>query len=167
MHKKLILISGSPCVGKTAVGTRLYESYQNSAYLDGDWCWCVHPFSVTDRRLRNGDKSMSFILSNYLDSDFEYVFFTSVVLTDARIREGILNGITARDYGTAAFTLTCSEETLKTRHDKRGDPGETNFYWLHLPPQPGDIVIDTDGKNIREIVREMKRHIDALTVSAK
>ena len=77
MQKKLILISGSPCVGKTVVGDRLFESYDNSAYLDGDWCWCVHPFSVTDRRLRNGDKSMSFILSNYLDSDFEYVFFTS------------------------------------------------------------------------------------------
>ena len=100
MNKKLILISGSPCVGKTAVGTRLFESYGNSAYLDGDWCWCVHPFSVTDSRLRNGDKSMSFVLSNYLDSDFEYVFFTSVVLTDPIIRENILKGITAKDYET-------------------------------------------------------------------
>ena len=36
MGKKLILISGSPCVGKTAVGTRLLESFDNSAYLDGD-----------------------------------------------------------------------------------------------------------------------------------
>ena len=108
MIKKLILISGSPCVGKTAAGTRLFESYDNSAYLDGDWCWCVHPFSVADSRLRNGDKSMSFVLSNYLDSDFEYVFFTSVVLTDAGIREGILNGITAKDYRVINFTLTCT-----------------------------------------------------------
>ena len=104
---------------------------------------------------------MSFILSNYLDSDFEYVFFTSVVLTDAQIRAGILNGITARDYRTVGFTLTCSAETLKRRHDKRGDPGETDLYWLSLPPYPGDIVIETDDKSIREVVREMKRHIDA------
>ena len=160
MRKKLILISGSPCVGKTAVGTRLFESYDNSAYLDGDWCWCVHPFSVLDPRLRNGDKAMSFLLSNYLDSEFEYVFFTSVVLTDARIREGILKGITAKDFKILGFTLTCSEETLKQRHDKRGDPGETNYYWLHLPPYPGDIVIDTDNKRIRDVVREIKRRID-------
>ncbi|MBR5962417.1 MAG: hypothetical protein IKZ98_15640 [Clostridia bacterium] len=160
MQKKLILISGSPCVGKTAVGERLFESYDNSAYLDGDWCWCVHPFSVTDRRLRNGDKGMSFILSNYLDSDFEYVFFTSVVLTDPGIREGILNGITAKDYQVIGFTLTCSEETLKKRHDKRGDKGETNYYWLHLPPYSGDIVIDTDGKKIGDIVKEMMQHIN-------
>ena len=160
MRKKLILISGSPCVGKTAVGMRLFESYDNSAYLDGDWCWCVHPFSVTDSRLRNGNKSMSFVLSNYLDSDFEYVFFTSVVLTDPQIREGILQRITAKDY------LTCSEESLKKRHDKRGDKGETNYYWLHLPPCPGDIVINTDNKYVRDIVREMKKHIDVYGVNA-
>ena len=160
MQKKLILISGSPCVGKTVVGDRLFESYDNSAYLDGDWCWCVHPFSVTDRRLRNGDKSMSFILSNYLDSDFEYVLFTSVVLTDPGIREGILNGITAKDYQVIGFTLTCSEETLKERHDKRGDKVETNYYWLHLPPCSEDIVIDTDHKRIGDIVKEMMQHIN-------
>ena len=158
MNKKLILISGSPCVGKTAVGTRLFESFDNSAYLDGDWCWCVHPFSVTDSRLRNGDKSMSFVLSN--------VFFTSVVLTDPMIRESILKGITAKDYETIAFTLTCSEESLKKRHDKRGDKGETNYYWLHLPPCPGDIVINTDNKYVRDIVREMKKHIDVYGVNA-
>ena len=79
----------------------------------------------------------------------------------SRIREGILKGITAKDYETIAFTLTCSEETLKKRHDKRGDPGETNDYWLKLPPCPGDIVIDTDNKSIREVAREMKQYISA------
>ena len=105
---------------------------------------------------------MSFVLSNYLDSEFEFVFFTSVVLTDEKIRENILKGITVRDYETIAFTLTCSEETLKKRHDKRGDKGETNYYWLHLPPFPGDIVIDTDNKSIREVVKEIKKKIDAV-----
>ena len=162
MCKKLILISSSPCVGKTTVGTRLFESYDNSAYLDGDWCWCVHPFSVTDTRLRNGDKSMSFVLSNYLDSDFGYVFFTSVVLTNPQIRKNILNGITAKDYDVIGFTLTCSEETLKKRHDRRGDKGEMNYYWLHLPPCSGDIVIDTDDKRVQDVVREMKHYIDEL-----
>ena len=162
MCKKLILISGSPCVGKTTVGSRLFESYDNSAYLDGDWCWCVHPFSVTDTRLRNGDKSMSFVLSNYLDSDFGYVFLTSVVLTNPQIRKNILNGITAKDYDVIGFTLTCSEETLKKRHDRRGDKGEMNYYWLHLPPCSGDIVIDTDDKRVQDVVREMKHYIDEL-----
>lgn len=158
--KKLILLSGSPCVGKTTIGQHLFEQYQNSAYLDGDWCWCVNPFSTKDPRLRNGDKSMSFVLSNYLHSEFEYVFFTSVVLTDPKIRENILNDITAKDYKVIGFTLTCSEETLVKRHDQRGDKGNTSFRWLHLPPYPTDIVIDTDNKTVREIVREMKQRIN-------
>ena len=66
-----------------------------------------------------------------------------------------------KDYETIAFTLICSEETLKKWHDRRGDQGETNFYWLHLPPCRGDIVIDTDNRSIREIVKEMKKQIDA------
>ena len=121
----------------------------------------MHPFSVTDSRLRNGDRSMSFVLSNYLDSDFEYVYFTSVVLTDPMIRERILKGITAKNYEVISFMLTCSEETLKKRHDRRGDQGETNYYWLHLPPCPGDVVVDTDKKSIWDIVREMKKQIDS------
>ncbi|MDO4739276.1 MAG: hypothetical protein Q4A66_01275 [Eubacteriales bacterium] len=157
--KKLILLSGSPCVGKTTVGKCLFEQYTNSAYLDGDWCWCVNPFSVKDKRLRNGDKSMSFVLNNYLTSGFDYVFFTSVVLTDSKIRENILKDITAADYEVIGFTLTCSEETLVRRHNKRGDEGDTDFHWLHLPPYPTDIVINTDDKSVRETAQEINRYI--------
>jgi len=160
--KKLILLSGSPCVGKTTVGQYLFEQYNNSAYLDGDWCWCVNPFSIEDKRLRNGDKSMAFVLSNYLQSEFDYVFFTSVVLTDMEIRENILKDIVATDYEVLGFTLTCSEETLIKRHDERGDEGETNFYWLHLPPYPTDIVIHTDNKTVAEIAQEMRQNIDRI-----
>ena len=32
--KKLILLSGSPCVGKTTVGQYLFAQCDNSAYLD-------------------------------------------------------------------------------------------------------------------------------------
>lgn len=157
--KKLILLSGSPCVGKTTVGKYLFEHYDNSAYLDGDWCWCVNPFSVNDKRLRNGDKSMSFVLSNYLTSGFDYVFFASVVLTDNKIRENILKDITATDYEVIGFTLTCSEDTLVKRHSKRGDQGNTNFHWLHLPPYPTDIVINTDNKPVWRIAHELNRYI--------
>ena len=34
MIQKLIIITGSPCVGKTAVAESLFESYENSAYFD-------------------------------------------------------------------------------------------------------------------------------------
>ena len=88
--QKLIIITGSPCVGKTAVAENLFEAYENCAYFDGDWAWCVNPFSVADPRLRNGDKTMSFALSTYLKSDFDYVIFSSVVVIGGAIRKAIL-----------------------------------------------------------------------------
>lgn len=117
-RQKLIIITGSPCVGKTSVAEKLFESYENSAYFDGDWAWCVNPFSIDDPRLRNGDKTMSFALSTYLNSNFEYVIFSSVVVIGEAIRETILNDISAKDYTIIAFTLKCSEETLIDRHKK-------------------------------------------------
>ena len=96
MKQKLIIITGSPCVGKTTVADLLFQSYENSAFFDGDWAWCVNPFSVTDPRLRNGDR------------------------------------------------------------------GECSFHWLHEPVHPGDIVLNTDGKDPAEIVREMRAIIDAI-----
>ncbi|NLN54961.1 MAG: AAA family ATPase [Clostridiales bacterium] len=160
MKQKLIIISGSPCVGKTTVAERLFDSLSNSAYLDGDWCWCVNPFSITDPRLRNGDKNMSFILSTYLNSVFDYVIFSSVVVMYKTIRETVINDITAKDFDIIGITLTCSEETLRARHKKRGDKGEVSFHWLHLPPYPGDVVINTDGKTVRQTVEIIKALIE-------
>ena len=71
--------------------------------------------------------------------------------------------VTAKNYEVVSFMLTCSEETLKKRHDRRGDQGETNYYWLHLPPCPGDVIVDTDKKSIWDIVRGMKKQIDSVS----
>lgn len=158
--QKLIIITGSPCVGKTTVTDKLFTSYENSAFFDGDWAWCVNPFSLDDPRLRNGDKTMSFALSNYLNSNFDYVFFSSVVAVDKTIRETILKDITAKDYTVIGFTLTCSEETLLERHKKRGDKNECSFFWLHLKPYHSDYIINTDNKGVQQIVNEMRSIID-------
>ena len=155
-NPKLIIISGSPCVGKTTVATSLFESYENSAYLDGDWVWCVNPFSIQAPRLRNGDKNMSFVLSTYLNSHFDYVIFSSVVAMFESIREKILKDITAQGYEIIGFTLTCSEQTLGERHKKRGDHNEVSFEWLRTKHYPGDHVIYTDNKTVSQIVNEMK-----------
>jgi len=158
-EQKLIIISGSPCVGKTTVANSLFKSYENSAYCDGDWMWCVNPFSVNDPRLRNGDKNMSFVLSTYLNSNFKYVIFSSVVVMYESIREPILKDVTAKDYTTIGFTLTCSEKALTERHKKRGDSNDVSFEWLRLEPYPNDYVINTDDKTIAQIVSEIKNII--------
>jgi broad-specificity NMP kinase len=72
------------------------------------------------------------------------------------IREPILKDITAKDYTTIGFTLTCSEKTLTERHKKRGDSNDVSFEWLRLEHYPNDYVINTDDKTIAQIVSEIK-----------
>lgn len=158
--QKLILITGSPWVGKTTVAEKLFISYENSAFFDGDWAWCVHPFSVKDPKLRNDDKTISFALSNNLNSGFQYVFFPSVVTLYPTIRESILRDVTAQDFVVIPFTLTCSEDTLRERHKLRGGTGECSFLWLHEKPCPGDYVINTDHKSVQQIADEIRSIID-------
>ncbi|MCL2056017.1 MAG: AAA family ATPase [Oscillospiraceae bacterium] len=160
MQPKLIIITGSPCVGKTAAAQCLFELYENCAWFDSDWAWCVNPFSISDPRLRNGDKTMSFALSTYLNSAFDYVIFSSVVVIGEDIRKSILRDITATGYEVIAFTLKCSEDTLAERHKSRGDTGEVSFEWLRMDPHPGDYIIDTEGKTIPQIADEIKNTID-------
>jgi len=160
MRQKLIIITDSPCVGKTAVADGLFESYENSAWCDSDWMWCVNPFSISDPRLRNGDKNMSFVLSNYLNSNFDYVILSSVVVIGEEIRKNILDDVMAEDYEVVTFTLKCSEETLAERHKNRGANNEVMFDWLRMEPHPGDYIIDTDDKTIEQIVIEIRGKID-------
>ncbi len=105
---------------------------------------------------------MSFALDNYLQSAFDYVVFSSVVVMYDHIRKPILDAITT-DCQVIAFTLTCSEDTLRARHRKRGDSGECSMHWLHEPSHPGDYVIQTDGKSPQQIVQEMQEIINAAT----
>lgn len=158
LKQKLIIISGSPCVGKTTIADSLVYSYENSAHLDDDWVWRVNPFSFDDPRNEGIYKNMSFVLSTYLNLDFDYVFLSSVRMI-GKGRESLLNNITATDYMTIGFTLTCSEKTLTERHKKRGDDNEVSFKWLRMAPYLNDYVINTDDKTVTQIVNEIKNVI--------
>lgn len=153
MRRKLIIITGSPYVGKSTVTEKVFAMCENSAYLDGDWVWKVNPFSVHDPRLRNGDKNMSFILSTYLRAKFEYVFFASVIATDPEIRRNILADIDYDDYEILGITLTCSRRTLEERYAARGDGNRLTFYFLEQPPYPGDWLLNTDGLDAHKVSR--------------
>jgi hypothetical protein len=95
-----------------------------------------------------------------LNSDFDYVIHSNVVMGFGDIREPILRDITAEGYEVMGFSLTCSEETLTERHRKRGDDGEVDFQWLRAPPYPNDYVINTDDKTVMQIVSEIKSVIN-------
>ena len=76
--KRLILINGTMGVGKSAVSRCIQRLLPACALLDGDWCWNVHPFSVTEESKRRVIDHIVTVLHGYLGcADVQnVVFFT-------------------------------------------------------------------------------------------
>ncbi len=48
----LYMLCGAIGVGKSATGRAFRDMLPNCAFLDGDWCWDMHPFRVTETTKR-------------------------------------------------------------------------------------------------------------------
>lgn len=121
--KTLYLIGGPMGVGKTAVCQRLKARLDRSVFLDGDWCWDMHPFQVTDETKALVMRNISFLLSGFLRCDaFEHVIFAWVMHEQAIVDE-ILARVDASGCAVRAISLTCDGETLCRRLQKDIDAG--------------------------------------------
>ena len=101
---------------------------------------------------------MSFVLSTYMNLNFDYVFLSSVRMQYKHNRDLVLKNIAAKDYALMGFALTCSEKTLTERHKGRGDDGKVSFEWMNKH-HPEDFIIDTDDKTVLQIADEIKHII--------
>ena len=113
--KHLILLNGPMGVGKTTVASLLSRRLDRSAFLDGDWCWMMHPFTVTEETKAMVLDNITHLLGNFLAcSQIDHVIFCWVMdsqeILDAVFAPLDLDGVTVR-----VFTLTASPEALTRR----------------------------------------------------
>ena len=151
----LIMIGGPPWVGKTTCTREVFASLENSAWLDGDDVWRVNPFSVADPRIRNSDRNMSFVLRTYLESKFDYVILSSVVLADKLITDGILNAIEVKGYDLLFFMLSCSRSTLASRSANRDGVTEPESRFTRAASGQDAIHIETTDMAPGEVANIM------------
>lgn len=153
MTKHLYLIGGTMGVGKTTVGKILKDKLANSVYLDGDWCWDMHPFSVTEETKRMVMENIAFLLNNFLRcSAYEHIVFCWVMHEQAIIDE-LLSRIDTTGCETHVLSLVCGEEALKERIERDiekglrtpGDP-ERSVLRLPLYEKLDSIKIDCTSK---------------------
>lgn len=50
--KKFVIVNGTMGVGKSTIVSKLYKELQHSVWLDGDWCWLMNPWVVTEENKR-------------------------------------------------------------------------------------------------------------------
>ena len=113
--RKLIMVNGTMGVGKSTVCNILFKTLNNSVYLDGDWCWNMNPFVVSDENKEMVINNISYLLKSYLNnSGYKYIIFCWVIQDEAIFKQ-ILDKLNGFDFELYKISLVCSEESLKNR----------------------------------------------------
>ncbi len=161
MKKKLIIVNGTMGVGKTAVCRSLYKKIQRCVWLDGDWCWMMNPWMVTEESKRMVEDNVTHLLRNFLTNlSFDYVIFCWVIHHE-NIFDLILNPLRDLQFTLIKVTLTCSEKELKSRilKDKSHNPDETRLeraiQRLKLYNSMNTIKIDTTSLTVEESANQI------------
>lgn len=121
--KKLYLIGGTMGVGKTTVCQYLKKQLPKSVFLDGDWCWDMSPFQVTEETKAMVLDNICHLLNRFLAcSAFDHVLFCWV-LHEQAILDEILSRLTLSDVRVSVVSLVCDEESLRRRLQKDVEAG--------------------------------------------
>lgn len=121
--KRIFLIGGTMGVGKTATCQVLKTNLNNSVFLDGDWCWDMHPFQVTEETKHMVMDNICHMLNNFIKcSAYENIVFCWVMHQQAIIDE-IISRLETDDCRIHSFSLVCSEQALRSRLSKDVDAG--------------------------------------------
>lgn len=122
--KRIFLIGGTMGVGKTATCQLLKTNLNNSVFLDGDWCWDMHPFQVTEETKHMVMDNICYMLNSFMKcSAYENIVFCWVMHQQGIIDEIIARLEAADDCRIHSISLVCSEQALRSRLSKDVDAG--------------------------------------------
>lgn len=116
--KTLYIIGGTMGVGKTTVCRQLQKKLNNCVFLDGDWCWDMWPFTVTEETKAMVLDNICHLLNNFLRcSAYENILFCWV-LHEQSILDDILSRLNTDNCRLLCISLLCSPEALTARLNK-------------------------------------------------
>ena len=115
LPKTLLLIGGPMGVGKSAVCGELVDLLQPGVYLDGDWCWNMRPFSVTEETKAMVMDNICAMLNRFLGCpELRYVIF-GWVMHQQTILDEICSRLPLEGVTVHKLSLLASEDVLRQR----------------------------------------------------
>ena len=162
--KSLVVIGGPMGVGKGAVCRELLTRSDKAVWLDGDWCWMMHPWQVTNETEAMVERNIIVLLRNYLAcSAYETVIFDWVLDKEFVVRT-ILSGLRDLECRMTRVSLVCTPEELRARliADARS-PSALDEAVLHLPLYQTleAPCLDTTGLTVSQVVDRVQEMIRA------
>jgi adenylate kinase family enzyme len=165
--KKLIVINGTMGVGKSAVCRQLLEILTPGVWLDGDWCWNMNPFVVTEENKEMVMDNICYLLKSFLNNTgYEYVIFCWVIHQED-IFDQLLMQLQGLEFELHKISLICSEQALTARlqNDVEADIRKQDVIERSIPRlalyrdmdtqkiDVSDITAEQAAKEIKHLVR--------------
>ncbi|MCD5003407.1 AAA family ATPase [Enterococcus saccharolyticus] len=161
--KKLIFIGGTMGVGKSTVANKLNQALEDSIYLDGDWCWYMHPWQFNEENKQMVLRNIQYLLQSYIDnSNFKHIIFCWVMDEQETI-DLILSQLNLANVEFVSISLMANEETLRKNIEKdvaRGIRDENmiveSINRITKYTKVDSSKIDTSNNTIQETVNQIK-----------
>lgn len=115
--KRVYLVGGTMGVGKTTACRLLKDMLPNSVLLDGDWCWDMHPFQVTDETKTMVMDNICYLMNSFLRCST----LQNIVLCWVMHRQEIIDEILSRlvgEFEPVCISLVCTPEALRRRLER-------------------------------------------------
>lgn len=169
VQKTLLLIGGPMGVGKSTVCEELLALLQPGVYLDGDWCWHMRPFTVTDETKAMVLDNICAMLSRFLSCpDLRYVIFGWVMHQQA-ILDTICSRLSLDNVRVVKLSLLASENVLRERLERdifegkrTADVVARSLSYLPLYQELDAEKLSTDALTAAEVAQMIAAHLDGV-----
>jgi broad-specificity NMP kinase len=157
--KNLIVIGGPMGVGKSSACRELLDRTDKAVWLDGDWCWMMHPWQVnSETRAMVGRNIIDLLRSFLVCSAYETVIFDWVLHMDA-VTQIILAGLQDLECRVVRVSLVCSPEELRARLIGDGRPSSTVDEAVERLPLYQSLeapCLDTSGLTVSQVADRLQ-----------
>lgn len=157
--KKLVIINGPMGGGKTTVCNCLKQHLQPCFFLDGDWCWNMAPFTVSDENKKMVVNNIVYLLNSFLKNPFSETVLFCWVLPDEAIINEIAGRLAEIPFSTVRISLICSPETLAERLEKRKNVKKETIdrSLIYLPKYQNmnTVKINTDNLSVKQTAKQI------------
>ena len=164
--KRLILVNGPMGVGKTAVCRQLVRLCAPAAFLDGDWCWMLEPFTVTPETKELVLSNIAHMLESYGRCTACRTVVFCWVMHQQEIIDEILSRLDTAHCQVINISLICTEEELVCRLQKDVEAGirtadviRRSVSRLPLYKELDTIPVDTSGLDASAVAGEIMASI--------
>ena len=146
-------MTSNDTIGKTTTSKELQKLLPKCVFLDGDWCWDMLPFIITDETKSMVIDNISYLLNSFIFcSEYENIIFCWV-MHEQSILDDVLSRLNKNDCIVYKFSIVCSEQSLITRitGDIRQGIRSEDVIERSVPRLSNYYRMDTEKIDVSEI----------------